>query len=153
MQFHSILVVCEGNICRSPVAAALLARGLPEHQVGSAGLGALVGQEIDATAREVAQINGLICPPHQARQINPALCDQADVILVMDAGQRQRLRQSQPQASGKTLLLGQWLGENQAQCEIADPYRRSREFHEEIFQQIDRASREWIKRLAGDNSQ
>lgn len=153
MQFHSILVVCEGNICRSPVAAALLDRALPGHDVNSAGLGALVGEDIDPTAREVAMANGLVCPPHQARQLSAALCERADVILLMDAGQRQRLRESQPQASGKALLLGQWLAEHQAECDIADPYQRSREFHEQVFKQIDRASREWIKRLVGENSQ
>ena len=46
-----ILTLCIGNICRSPLAEALLARELPQHTVWSAGLGALVGQGADGVPR------------------------------------------------------------------------------------------------------
>jgi protein-tyrosine phosphatase len=42
-----ILTLCIGNICRSPLAQALLARELPGHTVWSAGLSALVGEPAD----------------------------------------------------------------------------------------------------------
>ena len=46
---NSILVICEGNICRSPMAQGLLAAALPNAQVHSAGLGALVGMPAECT--------------------------------------------------------------------------------------------------------
>ncbi|STL53119.1 protein-tyrosine-phosphatase [Escherichia coli] len=47
--FNNILVVCVGNICRSPTAERLLQRYHPELKVESAGLGALVGKGADPT--------------------------------------------------------------------------------------------------------
>ena len=52
--FNNILVVCVGNICRSPTAERLLQRYHPELKVESAGLGALVGKGADPTAISVA---------------------------------------------------------------------------------------------------
>lgn len=63
-KFESILVVCEGILCRGPVTAALLDRDTRQ-QVNSAGVAARVGSEMDPTAREVAAAAGLVCPPHR----------------------------------------------------------------------------------------
>lgn len=52
--FNNILVVCVGNICRSPTAERLLQRYHPELKVESAGLGALVGKGADPTAISIA---------------------------------------------------------------------------------------------------
>ena len=51
---HNILVLCVGNICRSPLAHALVARKLPGTHVQSAGLGALVGRPADPLSVQVA---------------------------------------------------------------------------------------------------
>ena len=65
---QSILTVCVGNICRSPVAAALLRADLPDVHVSSAGIAALVGEDVDPTARQVAEkgvtINNLLPGSH-----------------------------------------------------------------------------------------
>ena len=50
MAFENILVVCVGNICRSPMAEALLKQRFPEKNIDSAGVGALVGHAADAAA-------------------------------------------------------------------------------------------------------
>ena len=86
--FEHVLVVCVGNICRSPTAEFLLKRALPGKRVESAGLGALVGHDMEATARLVAEAHGLACPQHKARQLTRELCREADVILVMEARHR-----------------------------------------------------------------
>ncbi|CCJ93258.1 Low molecular weight protein-tyrosine-phosphatase Wzb [Cronobacter malonaticus 681] len=57
--FNKILVVCVGNICRSPTAERLLKRYLPDVTVASAGLGALVGKGADASAVSVAAAHDL----------------------------------------------------------------------------------------------
>lgn len=48
--FKSVLVVCIGNVCRSPTGEMLLKR-LKDFKIGSAGLGALVNHPADATAK------------------------------------------------------------------------------------------------------
>ena len=58
--FKNILIVCVGNICRSPTAEALFAHRLSGQDltISSAGIGALVGNPMDKTAHEVLQDNG-----------------------------------------------------------------------------------------------
>ncbi|MDX9738299.1 MAG: low molecular weight phosphotyrosine protein phosphatase, partial [Azonexus sp.] len=62
--FKSILVVCVGNICRSPTGEALLKSKLQGRgiEVTSAGLGALVGKPVDSTAAEVMATAGYSLP-------------------------------------------------------------------------------------------
>ncbi len=140
--FESILVVCEGNLCRSPVGAALLLRHTGK-QVESAGVAARVGSEMDPTAREVAVAAGLVCPPHRARQLSVELCSRADLILVMEQRQREHILRIAPESTGKTLLFGKWLDER----EIPDPFRRSREAHEQVYRILAEAAATWAERL------
>ena len=52
--FERILVVCDGNICRSPTVAAMLAAARPDKRISSAGLVGLEGHDMEPTARDVA---------------------------------------------------------------------------------------------------
>ncbi|PRY66015.1 low molecular weight protein-tyrosine-phosphatase [Halomonas ventosae] len=144
--FHHILVVCTGNICRSPVAAAMLARALPALRVESAGLGALVGYGVEPTARALAEADGLDVAGHQARQLTAEMVRQADLVLVMSDGQRQAVADLVPEALGKTLLLGRWLGERQGR-QIPDPYRKSPAVFEEVHRLLREACSAWSSRL------
>lgn len=140
---RSVLVVCVGNICRSPVGERLLQTLAPQIAVTSAGLGALVGQSADATASEVAAAYGLDLQGHAARQFTPALGQAADLILVMEPGHKAQISRDTPQLSGKTMLFDHWSGANG----IADPYQRSAEFHRAVFTQLQTAATAWAKRL------
>lgn len=140
--FERILVVCDGNICRSPTVENMLAKRTNK-TVSSAGLVALVGKEMDATAREVALENGLECRPHSGVKLTRELCRQADLILVMEQRQKDRIGEMSPEASGKTMLLGKWIGDK----EVPDPFKRSREVYEQAYVIMDEAVNEWVKRL------
>lgn len=144
--FHHILVVCTGNICRSPVAAAMLARALPGRIVESAGLGALVGQGVEPTARALAEAGGLEVAGHRARQLTPEMVRRADLVLVMSEGQRLAVSELVPEALGKTLLLGHWLEESQRR-QVPDPYRKSRQVFEEVHELLRLATDRWATRL------
>ncbi|MBF1801814.1 low molecular weight protein-tyrosine-phosphatase [Alloalcanivorax profundimaris] len=141
--FERILVVCDGNICRSPTVAAMLQAARPEKTVASAGLVGLEGHDMDATAREVAQANGLTCPPHKARKLESLHCREAELILVMEARQRDRIIQRFPEASGKTFLLSHWNGGQ----DIPDPYRRGREVFERIYPMMSQAVEGWLRKV------
>lgn len=144
MRINRVLVVCDGNICRSPTVVALLRQKLgDDKQVESAGLVALEGHDMDATARAVAEENGIHCGPHEGRLLTRELCQQADIILVMERHQRDRLAQRFPEATGKTMLLGHWLEEK----EVPDPYRRDRETFEAVYRMMDQATDAWAKRI------
>ena len=93
----SILCVCTGNICRSPVAEAALRAALPDIAVTSAGLHALVGRDIDVESATAASEQGISLSPHAARQFNAELGEQAELILVMDQDHRDEIIRRWPQ--------------------------------------------------------
>lgn len=148
----SVLVVCIGNICRSPVGERALQAELDRNganiKVTSAGLHALVGNPADGLATEVAKENGVTLTDHIARQFTHELGQDVDLILVMEPGHKAEVTRLAPTLSGRTLLFDQWTGSKG----ISDPYRRSREFHEAVFKQIQEASQAWAKKLTASKS-
>lgn len=141
--FNKILVVCVGNICRSPTAERLLKKYLPSITVASAGLGALVGHCADANAVSVAADNQLSLDGHCARQISGSLCREYDLILVMEKRHIARLCEIAPEMRGKVMLFGHWDNER----EIPDPYRKSREAFEAVYTLLDQSARSWAQAL------
>ncbi|MCA5918285.1 protein tyrosine phosphatase [Pectobacterium brasiliense] len=142
--FDSILVVCVGNICRSPTGERLLKQALPTKKISSAGLGALVGKSADATAADVANQHNLSLDGHEAQQLTSALCRQYDLILVMEKGHIDGVCRIAPEVRGKTMLFGRWLN----QQEIADPYRKSREAFEFVYLQLEQSAQKWVQALS-----
>lgn len=141
--FERILVVCDGNICRSPTAAALLGKLLPNRDVSSAGLAAVVGHDMDETARDVAAAHGLVCPPHQARQLDGTIAARADLVLVMEKRQRNEVMKRYPAASGKVFLLSHWDGGE----DIPDPFRRDRTVFDNVYRMLEQGVQTWLGRL------
>lgn len=92
----TILVVCIGNICRSPMAQALLRQSLPGVSVISAGIGALSGYPADPSAVEVMAHHGIDISEHRAQQLTGSLVSRADLILVMDGAQKQEIQSRHP---------------------------------------------------------
>ncbi|MCG6656354.1 low molecular weight phosphotyrosine protein phosphatase [Halomonas campisalis] len=144
--FDTILVVCRGNICRSPVAAAMLADGLPTHRVASAGLSACVGEGVDLTARQLIEAEGIDVGRHSARQLDSQLLAEADLVLVMSSQQRRDIAKQWPEALGKTLRLGHWL-ENGCGVDIPDPYRQDPTVFRRVHELIKQAAHTWIDKL------
>jgi protein-tyrosine phosphatase len=143
--FDSILVVCAGNICRSPTAEYLLKEKLAGKNisVSSAGLTALEGKPADSTAKQLAQAHGINMDSHQGRQLNSQIVAENSVILVMEQRHLDDLHSRYPEARGKTFLLGKWLGDK----EIPDPYRKSIEAFDHVYTLIDSACSAWQKYL------
>src|SRR3546814_15540623 len=124
MTMNRILLVCIGNICRSPLAEALLKQHFPDKTVHSAGLAALVGHPADSTAQDIAHQHGLDLSAHRAQQITQAMCRSADLILVMESEQQRELAKRYPLARGKIRSLGE-LPAGQ-RFDVAGPYNKSR---------------------------
>lgn len=141
--FENILVVCTGNICRSPIAERLLRKHFPQKKIDSAGLGALVGHAADSEAILVAQENDLSLDGHKGKQFNSEIARKYDLILVMDKGHIEQISKTVPEARGKTMLLGYWLGDK----EIPDPYRKSTEAFIAVYKLIDQACEAWVSKL------
>ena len=139
---NNILVLCVGNICRSPIAEAMFKQHFPEKKIWSAGLAALVGHPADDMAIKVAAGNGLDLSTHRSQQLLSWMCQTADIILVMESFHKSELEKKYPLVRGKAYCLGQ-LGK----FEIADPYRKPFSAFESACAQIARGVADWVPRI------
>ena len=142
---NRVLVVCVGNICRSPTAEWLLRHRLKRDGVTieSAGLAALVGNPIDPMAESVLLEHGVSASAHSARQISPEMINAADIVLVMDKRHMSAVHAQVPHARGKTFLLGRW----QNDAAVPDPYGKTRPAFEQAYRMIDTAVDSWLSRF------
>ncbi|MGF1747108.1 low molecular weight phosphotyrosine protein phosphatase [Vibrio cionasavignyae] len=125
----------------------MLAQLLPAKTVASAGIASaksgLVGKPADKTAIQVAAEHGVDVENHASQQLTSELCKDYDLILVMEKGHLEALTSIAPEARGKTMLFGQWIG----QKDIPDPYRQSREAFDHAYELIEQSAKEWVKKL------
>jgi len=140
--FDRILVVCIGNICRSPMAEQLLKTALPKKIISSAGLGAMVNAPADDHAQALMTELEQDISEHRGRQINAELISGADLILVMTQKQEDLLTQQYPQARGRVYRLGHWIKQD-----IADPYQKPRKEFELALQHIQAGIASWLPKL------
>lgn len=139
----SVLVVCVGNICRSPMGERVLQQALPEFTVTSAGIGAVVGAGADPVGAEAAHEIGIDLDGHVARQLTDQIGGAHDLILVMEQGHRAEIGRRFPQLSGRTMLFDHWSGGK----DIADPYRKPIEAHRATRDLITTATAAWVHKL------
>lgn len=142
--FEKILIVCVGNICRSPSGEYRLKTLLPNKTIASAGVGALVGKPADQMATEVALENNISLAGHLGQQVSSELCREYDLVLVMEQGHIEAVTSIAPEARGKTMLLSHWTDKS----DIPDPYRQSKEAFVHAYKLIDEACQAWAKKLA-----
>ena len=95
-----ILVVCTGNVCRSPYIERLLAAQLGEYgvEVASAGTRALVGEPMDEGSQRLLERVGLSPDGFVARQLTPEIAQSADLVLAATREHRTRVVRTAPRA-------------------------------------------------------
>ncbi|CZF77461.1 low molecular weight protein-tyrosine-phosphatase [Grimontia marina] len=146
--FKRILVVCTGNICRSPIAEALLKKLLPELVIESAGTAVTKSNLTDAPAHpyseQICTENHLDISNHNARQLSPELCDGFDLILVMSHEHIEEVALLSPGSRGKTMLIGQWIGLG----DIEDPILEPKASFDALYHTLFRATNTWAKKLS-----
>jgi len=108
-----ILVVCSGNICRSPYAARYLVHrlhtlGKDGSEIDSAGILGIMGSPPSPETVQVAQELGFEVESHRSKGVTFDLVDEADVILVMEELHRSSLVERYPEAEEKVHLLSEF---------------------------------------------
>ena len=140
---RQVVIVCYGNICRSPYAAAsmkrrLVAAGADGVLVDSAGLIG-PGRPANQQASAVAVQRGHDLTGHRSRLFGTADSMHADLILVMTHSQRAQLVSEFGVRQDRIELLGDFDQEDPPHREILDPYGKSEAVFVEVFSQIDRS--------------
>ena len=138
MQIKNILVICVGNICRSPMAEYFFKQSYPHLNIESAGISGLIGEGADAKAIQCMDALNIDMRPHIARKLNSDLIKKADLILVMSLNQQKHLEQTWPFAKGKVFRLGHWQHKN-----VPDPYQHDQAFFDETCRNIQAYVSDW----------
>ena len=153
-----ILLVCTGNICRSPLAAALLQRALTERgvegmDVSSAGTGAWDGAPVSEGAYLVGLERGLDLSAHRARLLTRDLIEEADLVLTM--ARHHRARVDELGGEGRVFVLGEYAGREGDEAEVSDPFGGDLEVYRdtcvELEALIEAAVQRIVKELASGN--
>jgi len=147
-----VLVVCHGNICRSPYAAALLDRELTQSaqsaiRVESAGFVGW-GRPCPPMAVEVAAARGLDLSKYRSNRLTPPGVSVADLIVVMDRLQARALRRVFDRDVRDVLILGDLDPEPIETRHIQDPFEQSKEVFERCYSRIDRCVRQLVQIVA-----
>jgi protein-tyrosine phosphatase len=139
----TVLIVCEGNLCRSPIAQGLLQREMADVEVTSAGLSASKGAQIDHVAHELLTSRGVDMSSHSARRLNERMCGAADLILVMELAQKQAIEKFYPMARGRVYRLAE-----ADRVDVPDPFGRSARTYSQAMTLIERGVLDWTRRIA-----
>jgi protein-tyrosine phosphatase len=107
----SILVVCTGNVCRSPMAEGFLRKALadtlgdPGVAVSSAGTAGWEGSQAMAEAVAAAAELGVDIAGHRARRLRSGMAETADLVLCMAGEHHDAIVRATPSAAGRTFTL------------------------------------------------
>jgi len=138
----NILVICSGNICRSPMAEGLLRKGLDEAFPGhfvirSAGISTQPDMRASLPAVEVMRTEGIDLQQHRSRLIDEELIEWSDVVLAMTPDHVSRLYDLFPDQSGKVFLYPTFPDTNmEGQEGIPDPYGGNIDVYQKTADQL-----------------
>jgi protein-tyrosine phosphatase len=132
-----VLFVCTGNICRSPLAAALWKKRYPRLRADSAGLIPRAGRPSPDNVRAAACARGANLVDHRSRTLDETMLRESDVIVLFEPRHFVELRRAFPEHVDKIVMLGALL--DPPRVALNDPYQLSTVETEHVAAQIDAA--------------
>lgn len=145
----NIIIVCTANICRSPVAEAILRdrlskQGLDGWQVKSAGTWASNGQPASHYSIEILAEEGLDIARHTSQTVDAHLLGESDLILCMELGHVEALKSEFPHWASRTYPLSEMTGQLYS---IHDPYGEPRPAYEKMVAELTQLIEDGLPRI------
>jgi protein-tyrosine phosphatase len=136
---REILVVCYGNVCRSPYLQAVLQRALPDLAVGSAGF---FGSDraVPEISLALSAKRGLDLSRFRSRPLTQSTIGAADLVIVMDSYQARQIRALFPRNRASIVVAGDLDPVFDSSRAITDPWNRSSDVFESSFNRLDRCA-------------
>lgn len=131
---RKIVFLCYGNICRSPLAAKLAEQRLSGVAIDSAGFHATAGRRSPEKMLRIGSSLGIDLSDHRSARATRDLLLSADLVIVMDLENLDRLQKEFPEARSRSTLLG--LFGNPPVLTIADPYLAEEAATSRICEQV-----------------
>jgi len=142
-----ILMICAGNLCRSPFAEGYMRLRLEQAGVHaecfSRGLLFMAGRKVPEIAMKVAKEFGVDLSGHVSQTLLAPDMDRAAMVMVMEPEQRQHLSKMRPAHIGKVMMLSQPGGGEK----ISDPMGRSEETFRKVYSEIAEYIDVWMQRF------
>ena len=140
---YRVLVVCTGNMCRSPMAEGLLAKLLDGElreriDVSSAGTSTIDGYGASPYSIMICKEKGIDIFDHKTRELSPDIAARSDLILACDRGHKEFVTRRFEGAAEKTFLLSEFATSGEDSSSIEDPVNCSEEVYRDCFDAIKR---------------
>ncbi|HTD82744.1 MAG TPA: hypothetical protein VK648_03035 [Gemmatimonadaceae bacterium] len=136
---RNILIVCHGNVCRSPYLEAALKTALPDIKIASAGFMG-PGRPVPPFALEVSAKRGLDLSQFRSRPLVPATARDADLIIVMDQRQARYLTSYLRVDPSRIVIAGDLDPRPASTRVIEDPWQQPIEAYVSAFDRLDRCA-------------
>lgn len=154
MAMYKVLLVCTGNICRSPTAEGVLRHALERKGLGnkimvdSAGThGYHIGEAPDPRSVQAAKKRGIWIDGLRARKLEPGDFEEFDLILALDYGHMSHMRRMAPKdAKAKTALLLEYAGGTR-ETEVPDPYYGDMHHFEYVLDLLEASADSLVNKL------
>ena len=145
-----ILVVCYGNVCRSPYLQAVLQRALPDLAVLSAGF---IGSDRPVPEISVALTakRGLDLSGFRSRPLTQSALTGADLVIVMDPDQARQMERLFPANRAPVVVAGDLDPRFDATRAIQDPWNLPSDVFESSFNRLDRCAATLVSTLRRSN--
>lgn len=146
---RTLLVVCAGNVCRSPYLEAVLKRDLPNARIASAGF-VRFDRPVPGYALAVSAKRGIDLSSFRSNTLLPHRARTADLIVVMEEEQARYLTAYAGVQRGRIIIAGDLDPMTSPTRSIEDPWNKSMDVFESTFNRLDRCGATLTQLLKGN---
>lgn len=146
---HTVLFICTANVCRSPLAAALLRERVKssaqDWRIESAGTWALEGYPVVSKVEQVLNEKGITVAPHRSRKVTAELLQEFQLILTMEEGHKEALRFEFPEAADRIYMLSEMIDQR---FSVPDPMGKPYREYQITAQELERMLEQGLDKIS-----